>query len=282
MRGGAGSMFGFRSRRAPSASPRSAERPADRDLDPNRGTMPPCSRSSDPRCTWLTVPRSRSTASPIRLGWRSRSCRTGARGYGRRSRWVPSSSARSTSIGPVRQIVSPNKIHHLFLEAWATRWPDARLHAPPGLAVASATSGFTQSSETSPIPRGPAEIDQTIFRGSFAMEEVAFFHRPSRTAIVGDLVQRHDPARLGGIKRLLMRVDGLVGEFGSAPRELPSQLSAARARARGPDADAGLEARTARDRAWRMRARERDADSRARVGLDLVPVTCSPSLVQNA
>ncbi len=27
------------------------------------------------------------------------------------------------SIGPVRHIVSPNKIHHLFLREWAARWP---------------------------------------------------------------------------------------------------------------------------------------------------------------
>ena len=38
------------------------------------------------------------------------------------------------AIGPVRHIVSPNKIHHLFLGEWVERWPDARLYAPPGLA----------------------------------------------------------------------------------------------------------------------------------------------------
>jgi hypothetical protein len=32
-------------------------------------------------------------------------------------------------------------------------------------------------------------------------------------------VQRHDPAKLKGFKRLLMRLDGLVGEHGSTPRE---------------------------------------------------------------
>src|SRR3569623_1162580 len=38
------------------------------------------------------------------------------------------------AIGPVRHIVTPNKVHHLFLKTWARRWPDARLYAPPGLA----------------------------------------------------------------------------------------------------------------------------------------------------
>jgi hypothetical protein len=141
------------------------------------------------------------------------------------------------SIGPVRHIVSPNKIHHLFLSEWAERWPDARMHAPPGLARRKPELHFDAELGDEPDPAWAADIDQTIFTGSFAMEEVAFFHRPSRTAIFGDLVQRHDPARMKGLKGLVMRLDGLVGERGSTPREwratfLPrGPARAARARA---------------------------------------------------
>jgi hypothetical protein len=123
------------------------------------------------------------------------------------------------SLGPVRHIVSPNKIHHLFLKEWVERWPDARLHAPPGLAKRKPELHFDAELGEEADPAWAAEIDQTIFRGSIAMEEVAFFHRPSRTAIVCDLVQRHDPTNMTGLKGTLMRLDGLVGEFGSTPRE---------------------------------------------------------------
>ena len=51
------------------------------------------------------------------------------------------------------------------------------------------------------------------------MAEVVFFHRASRTAIVCDLVQRHDPLGAKGLKGIVMRLDGLVGENGSTPRE---------------------------------------------------------------
>ena len=34
----------------------------------------------------------------------------------------------------VRYIVSPNKIHHLFLAQWHEQWPEAQVYAPPGLA----------------------------------------------------------------------------------------------------------------------------------------------------
>jgi hypothetical protein len=123
------------------------------------------------------------------------------------------------SIGPVRHIVSPNKIHHLFMKEWAERWPDARLYAPPGLAERRRDLHFHAELGSTSEPAWAEEIDQTIFRGSFAMEEVAFFHRPSRTAIFCDLVQRHDPAQMKGLKGMLMRLDGLVGEHGSTPRE---------------------------------------------------------------
>jgi Domain of unknown function (DUF4336) len=123
------------------------------------------------------------------------------------------------SIGPVRHIVSPNKIHHLFLKEWAARWPEARLYAPPGLARRRRDLHFHAELGDEADPAWAADIDQAIFRGSIAMVEVVFFHRLSRAAIVCDLVQRHDPARMSGSKGMLMRLDGLVGEHGSTPRE---------------------------------------------------------------
>jgi hypothetical protein len=123
------------------------------------------------------------------------------------------------AIGPVRYIVSPNKIHHLFLSAWVKRWPDARLYAPPGLARKKADLHFYGELGDEPDAAWAADIDQVIFRGSFAMEEVAFFHRASRTAIICDLIQRHAESTMSGWKGILMRADGLVGEHGSTPRE---------------------------------------------------------------
>lgn len=138
--------------------------------------------------------------------------------------WSPVALTREieaavSSIGPVRDIVSPNKIHHLFLEEWAERWPEARLHAPPGLARRKPELHFDTELGDEADPAWASEIDQTVFRGSFALDEVAFFHRPSRTAILCDLVQRLDPAQVRGLRGLAMRLDGLVGEHGSTPRE---------------------------------------------------------------
>ncbi len=123
------------------------------------------------------------------------------------------------AIGPVGYIVSPNKLHHLFLAEWRNHWPDARLYAPPGLARKKKQIRF--DGELGDGDDGPwmTDIDQTVFRGSFAMEEVVFFHHASRTAIFGDLIQRFPEGAAKGWKGLMMRLDGLVGPHGSTPRE---------------------------------------------------------------
>ena len=123
------------------------------------------------------------------------------------------------SVGPVRFIVSPNKIHHLFLGEWAERWPEARMFAPPGLARRKPELNFAGELSDEADPGWAADIEQAIFHGSVAMEEVVFFHRESRCAIVCDLIQRHPEAEMTGWKGRLMRWDGLVGAEGSTPRE---------------------------------------------------------------
>jgi len=67
--------------------------------------------------------------------------------------------------------------------------------------------------------RWMTDIDQTVFRGSFALEEVVFFHRPSRTALFGDLIQRFPEATATGWKGMILRLGGLVGPQGSTPRD---------------------------------------------------------------
>jgi hypothetical protein len=133
----------------------------------------------------------------------------------------------------VEHIVSPNRLHHRFLREWALRWPNAVIHAPPGLALKRPDLHFDV--ELAEQPNGPSVpdlIDQVVFRGSFAMEEVVFFHRPSRTAIIGDLIQRFPESAATGWKGMVMRLSGLVGEHGSTPPDWrASFLTRARARA---------------------------------------------------
>ena len=154
-------------------------------------------------------------------------------------------AAAVDDLGSVRYLISPNKIHHLFLADWARRWPDAELFASPGLEARRPDLHFRGTLDDAAEPAWSAEIDQVVFRGSFAMEEVVFLHRPSRTALVCDLIQRHDPRSQHGWRGALMRLDGLVGEAGSTPRACNASC---------PCAGTRLAGRAPRDRTWRVRA----------------------------
>jgi hypothetical protein len=123
------------------------------------------------------------------------------------------------AIGPVGHIVSPNKLHHLYLREWKDRWPDARLYAPPGLAGKKKRLHFDAELQDQPEDAWASDIDQTVFRGSFYLTEVVFFHRVSRTAIFGDLIQRFPEGSVRGLKGVMMRLGGVVGPQGSTPSD---------------------------------------------------------------
>jgi hypothetical protein len=66
------------------------------------------------------------------------------------------------------------------------------------------------------------DIDQAWFRGSLAMDEIVFLHRPSATAIVADLIQTfsaHFLREHWGWWRFLARLDGLTQDKACAPLE---------------------------------------------------------------
>ena len=126
-----------------------------------------------------------------------------------------------TKVGPVKHLVAPNKIHHLFLKSWSEKFPDAKLHAAPGLKGRKVVNGldFDAVLTNESHEAYANDIDQVIFAGSSVMDEVVFFHKSSRTAIFTDLIQRFPEDSCKGFKGCLMKMDGLVGEDGSTPRE---------------------------------------------------------------
>jgi hypothetical protein len=128
-------------------------------------------------------------------------------------------AAEVDALGNVRHLVEPNKIHHLALPAWKARWPDARMYAPPGLAQRFEHLHFDAEFGDAPEAAFEGVIEHVIVHGSFMMEEVLFFHRPSRTLFVGDLVQKHHPEDFARWQSWLMKLDGLAGPDGSTPRE---------------------------------------------------------------
>jgi hypothetical protein len=120
-------------------------------------------------------------------------------------------------IGGMRHIVSPNILNHLFLREWSRRWPGALLQPPPGVATKAREIRFGGDLGDAPSRFWSEDIDQDLFGGSFAMDEVVFYHRASSTALFGDLIQRFPESTATGWKAAVMRFAGLVGNPGDTP-----------------------------------------------------------------
>jgi Domain of unknown function (DUF4336) len=112
------------------------------------------------------------------------------------------------ALGDVKHIVSPNKLHHLYMGEWQTAFPDAKIYASPGLSKKRRDLNFAAQLGDTPETDWAEEIDQLIFKGSFVMQEVVFFHRPSRTLLLADLME-HFCEDQPFFMRLLMRVFGM-------------------------------------------------------------------------
>jgi hypothetical protein len=93
------------------------------------------------------------------------------------------------SLGSVRHLVSPNKLHHLYLQEWKAAYPEAQLWGPQSTIEKLPDIKFREALVDSPPAEWLTDIDQAWFRGSFAMDEIVFLHRPSATAIIADLIQ---------------------------------------------------------------------------------------------
>ena len=124
--------------------------------------------------------------------------------------------AEVRALGEVRHLVSPNKLHHIFLGEWKATFPDAKLWGTESTIRRVPNLDFAGALTDDPPPDWAGQIDQFHFTNSRFLDEVMFFHRESRTAIVGDLSQpfreewlkRHWPWWLRWIARRVGMVEG--------------------------------------------------------------------------
>ena len=132
--------------------------------------------------------------------------------------------AELVRLGPIRHLVSPNKIHHLYLHEWKAAYPDAKIWGPefddsetPRSSLLGAPLGDTVPAEWQP------DLDLAWFRGSFVMDEVVFYHRSSRTVIIADLIEAFGDHFLRKYwpwwQRQLAYLDGITSKNPRAPLE---------------------------------------------------------------
>jgi len=126
-------------------------------------------------------------------------------------------------LGRVTHLVSPNKIHHLYLQDWMARYPEAQVWGLPSVIEKRRDLSFREPLSDHPPAEWQPDLDQAWFRGSPMMDEVVFFHRPSRTVILADLIENFtDPflrEHWSGWRRSLAKLDGITSDNPHAPLE---------------------------------------------------------------
>jgi hypothetical protein len=94
-----------------------------------------------------------------------------------------------SSLGNVAYIVAPGSYHHLHIASAQAAFPRADTYICPGIERKRPDIDFDWFlSDRAPEPWA-GTLDQVLVRGNRFIWEVAFFHRPSRTLLLVDLIE---------------------------------------------------------------------------------------------
>lgn len=118
-----------------------------------------------------------------------------------------------SEIGPVVAIIAPNRFHHLYVRRAVEAFPDARTFAAPGLPEKRTDLRFDEVLGDEPPALWRGQLEQVVLRAAPSLNEVLFFHPPSRTLVATDLVFNiQHPASFWG--RTVLRLYGVWHRFG--------------------------------------------------------------------
>ncbi|WP_206542662.1 DUF4336 domain-containing protein [Sphingomonas endophytica] len=136
--------------------------------------------------------------------------------------FTPALAAALSELGTVTHLVAPNIAHWTRIAGWQRACPDAIVWGAPGLAeraqVKRGDLRVDRDLSADAPPEWADTIEQGAITGAAGFSEIWFFHRPSRTLILTDIVQQMEPERLPPLTALIARLSG--GAKGTTPRYL--------------------------------------------------------------
>lgn len=91
------------------------------------------------------------------------------------------------ALGRVTHLYAPNLFHHVHLGEWATAYPSARVHAPPGLAKKRPDLRISRTHDE-PVDAAFTDVVDELRIEGFRLHESVLVYRPARTLLVADLV----------------------------------------------------------------------------------------------
>lgn len=124
-----------------------------------------------------------------------------------------------TALGSVEHLIAPNTLHHSYLAEWKRAFPDARIHAAPGLRKKRPDLDLDEDLGDTPLPNWAGEIDQITMRGNAITTELVFFHSKSGTVLFTDLLQHFPADWFSGWRKLVAKLDLMTEQKPSVPRK---------------------------------------------------------------
>jgi hypothetical protein len=135
---------------------------------------------------------------------------------------VPELRAEMARIGTPRWIVAPNRLHYWWIPDWRAAFAEAEIYLAPRIRE---QAGERIDFEGRALHRDSfypwdGEIATLPIEGRF-MTEVVFFHRPSRTLVLADLIENFEPGKLPSFAmRWLTWLGGAQDPDGQMPRDM--------------------------------------------------------------
>jgi hypothetical protein len=131
---------------------------------------------------------------------------------------TPSLGFEAARLGTPRWIAGPSRIHYWWIPDWHAAFPAAEVYLAPKIREQAKGRIDFPARELDGKDGYPWDdaIATLPVEGSY-MTEVVFFHRPSRTLVLTDLIENFEPQKLGWFARWLTR---LGGANGSMPRDM--------------------------------------------------------------
>ncbi|MGA7782200.1 MAG: DUF4336 domain-containing protein [Paraburkholderia sp.] len=138
------------------------------------------------------------------------------------TRLTPELKSEIERIGRPCYIIGPNRFHYWSISDWRTAFPDAYVYLAAGVKEHAGNHirfhglplcgaiGYLWDADLATLPVSCAH-----------MTEVEFFHYPSRTLILTDLIQNFEPRKLNSFAmRTLTRLGGVQDPDGQMPRDM--------------------------------------------------------------
>lgn len=120
--------------------------------------------------------------------------------------------AELTALGDVAFVVAPSKMHHLFVANCMAAFPQASLFGAPGLQAKRPDLRGMRELQNVAEPAWQEDLEQLFFAGMPLVNETVWFHKPSSTLIVTDLLQYYQGDLSFGLK-LYARLTGTLSQL---------------------------------------------------------------------